>query len=92
MLKRIKKLFPKKSKFTYQAEYEITESVSFHDLAGKDLHLEIRTNGNSTIVVLFDDKKTVEFQLDQEKATLFGVLLQSYATHGVFPQLGLDNE
>ena len=42
--------------------------------------------------VLFDDKKTVEFQLDQEKATLFGVLLQSYATHGVFPQLGLDNE
>ena len=76
------KKLPKKIK-----RISTVQEVSFTDLAGTSLILEIRTNGNDTMLVLTDKKSQLEFLFDQELATLLSVLIQSYAVHKVFPDL-----
>ena len=90
MLKRLfsklKTVLPKKPKKKVR-RISTAQEVSFADLAGTSLILEIRTNGNDSMLVLTDKKNTVEFLFDQELATLLSVLVQSYAVHEIFPDL-----
>lgn len=87
MLKRLfKKLLPSK-KSKPKKIYKTAQEVSFVDLAGKEIFLEIRVNGNDTILVIKDKKEETEFMLDTELTTLLNVLLQSYITHTTFPDL-----
>lgn len=90
MFTKIKRLISKpKYKITKSnKQYVTTNIVSFHDLAGKDIFFEIKTNGNSTLVTLHDKDKKLTFNLDQEKAILMGALLQEYGITGKFPDLG----
>lgn len=91
MFKTVKRLFSKpKLKITKSnniKQYVTTNIVSFHDLTGKDVYLEIKTNGNSTLVTIHDKDKKTEFKLDQEQAILMGALLQEYGITGKFPDL-----
>jgi len=87
MLKRLFKKLSLSKKSTNKKIYKTAAEVSFVDLAGKEVFLEIRVNGNSTILVIKDKKEETEFMLDSELATLLGVLLQSYISHEVFPDL-----
>lgn len=87
MLKKLfKKLLPSKN-LKVKKVYKTAQEVSFVDLAGKEISLEIRVNGNDTVLVIKDKKNEVEFMLDAELTTLLNVLLQSYITHTTFPDL-----
>ncbi|MBO4622466.1 MAG: hypothetical protein J5691_01130 [Bacilli bacterium] len=84
MFSKVKQLFSKRKK---RAKYNTTQSVKFRDMAGKEIVLEIRVNGNDTLLSIHDPDKTVEFLFDQEAAVLFDALVQYYAAHNVFPDL-----
>ena len=84
MFRKIKQIFSKKKKPT---KYKTTQEVMFRDLAGKEVTLEIRINGNDTLLSIHDEDKTIEFLFDQDTATLFDALIQYYAMHGIFPDL-----
>ena len=86
MFSKVKQIFKRKKK--KKDSYKIAESVSFKDLTGKQITLEIKTNGNDTMLLIRDKDDTQSiFTLDQEIAVLLNVLLQSYSLHGVFPDL-----
>lgn len=87
MFSKVKQIFSKPKK-QRKNSYQTTEVVSFKDLTGKLIKLEIKTNGNDSML-LIQDKEDL-FTLDQEGAVLLSVLLQSYSIHGIFPNL--DNE
>lgn len=84
MFKKILNKLKIKSK-TKKTEYKTTQDVSFIDLSGKELTLEIRINGNNTALAIIDKKNNQEFILDHELVTLLNVLLQSYNLHETFP-------
>ena len=84
MFKKVKQIFSKRKK---RAKYNTTQSVKFRDIAGKEITLEIRVNGNDTLLSVYDTDKTIEFLFDQETAVLFNALVQYYAMHNVFPDL-----
>lgn len=84
MFKKIKQIFSKKKKFM---RYKTTQQVTFRDISGKEIFLEIRVNGNDTLLSIYDKDKSTEFVFDQEAATLFNALVQYYTMHGVFPDL-----
>jgi hypothetical protein len=87
MFSKVKQLF-KERKNKKKDMYQTTESVSLRDLTGKKITLEIKTNGNNTMLLIRDkDETQTLFTLDQETALLLNVLLQSYSLHGVFPDL-----
>jgi len=87
MFSKVKQIFIKR-KNKKKNSYQTTESVSFKDLTGKRITLEIKTNGNNTMLLIRDkDENQSMFTLDQETALLLNVLLQSYSLHGVFPDL-----
>lgn len=83
---KIKTALPKK-KLKRIKKYNTTQEVSFVDLAGNIIKLEIRVNGNENMLVLTDKKQQIEIILDQELSTLLTVLLQSYTMHNIFPDL-----
>ena len=83
---KIKAALPKK-KLKRIKKYNTTQEVSFVDLAGNIIKLEIRVNGNENMLVLTDKKQQIEVILDQELSTLLTVLLQSYTMHNIFPDL-----
>lgn len=83
---KIKAALPKK-KLKRIKKYNTTQEVSFVDLAGNIIKLEIRVNGNENMLVLTDKKQQIEIILDQELSTLLAVLLQSYTMHNIFPDL-----
>ena len=85
MFKKLKTLF--KAKPRKRKKYETAQEVSFFDLAGKEVKLEIRINGNDTLLAVKDEKNNSEIMLDKELVTLIDVLLQSYILHEVFPNL-----
>ena len=69
-------------------KYKVVQQASFADLAGKQVELEIRANGNNKLLsIKVENENQTEIMLDQEKAILLSVLLQSYAAHEVFPDL-----
>lgn len=87
MFSKVKQLFIKQ-KNKNKSGYQITESVSIKDLTGKRIVLEIKKNGNNTMLLIRDKEDTsVIFTLDPEIALLLNVLLQSYSLHEVFPDL-----
>lgn len=87
MFSKVKQLFSK-HKSRRKEIYQTTESVSLKDLTGKKIILEIKVNGNNTMLLIRDkDETQTIFTLDQETALLLNVLLQSYSLHGVFPDL-----
>ena len=88
MFRKIKQIFSKKKKPT---KYKTTQEVTFRDIAGKEVILEIKVNGNTTLLSIHDEDKVTEFMFDQEAATLFDALLQYYAMHGIFPDLSDEN-
>ena len=68
--------------------YKVVQQASFADLAGKNIQFEIRINGNNKLLsIKVENENQTEIMLDQEKAILLSVLLQSYAAHEVFPDL-----
>lgn len=86
MLSKVKQYFFKRK--NRKNGYQTTESVSIKDLSGKRITLEIKTNGNSTMLLIKDKEDTqAVFTLDQETSLLLTVLLQSYSLHGIFPDL-----
>lgn len=84
MFSKVKQIFSKRKK---KAKYSAAQSVKFRDISGKEIVLEIRVNGNDTLLSIHDPDKTVEFLFDQETAVLFNALVQYYAMHNVFPDL-----
>ena len=69
-------------------KYKVVQQASFADLAGKPVELGIRANGNNKLLsIKVENENQTEIMLDQEKAILLSVLLQSYAAHEVFPDL-----
>ena len=70
-------------------KYKVVQQASFADLAGKTIQLEIRANGNNKLLSITTEENDnrIEIMVDQEKAILLSVLLQSYAAHEVFPDL-----
>ena len=76
MFSKVKQLFIKR-KNKNKSGYQITESVSIKDLTGKRIVLEIKKNGNNTMLLIRDKEDTsVIFTLDPEIALLLNVLLQ----------------
>ncbi len=86
MFNWLKKMTSKRTKKD-KKEYKTTHEVSFVDLTGKDVILEIRINGNETLLSIHDKKNELEFSFDHELVTLLNVLLQSYILHETFPNL-----
>lgn len=87
MFNKVKQYFSKR-KNKKKNTYHTTESVSFKDLTGKRITLEIQTNGNNTMLLIRDKEDTKSlFTLDQEIALLLNLFIQSYTLHGVFPNL-----
>lgn len=75
----------KKRKNRNKKGYKTAQSASFKDLMGKEVVLEIKTNGNDTLLLIRDKKQDLQFALDKELVSLLDVLLQSYVLHEVFP-------
>lgn len=87
MLTRVFQKVKQKSKRD-KKQYKVVQSASFADLAGKNVELEIRVNGNNKLLsIKIENENQIEIMLDQEKSILLSVLLQSYAAHEVFPDL-----
>ena len=86
MFKRIKRFFSK-IKTKKRDEYQTAGTVTFKDLKGTKTILEIRSNGNNTMLLLRDGEDKVEFAFDPEITSILTVLLQSYLLHGIFPDL-----
>jgi len=82
----IKKLFKKKIKA--QKEYTTSSEVSFKDSTGKKIELEIKANGNTTLLII--KEKELNFVLDKECVSLLIILLQSYVQYETFPDLNED--
>lgn len=83
--------FLKKIKFKRKRkEILTTKELSFSDLAGTPVILQIRINGNDTLLALVDEKNGTEFLLDHELATLLNLMIQSYNLHEAF--LSFDDE
>ena len=85
MFRKIKQIFSKKKK--KPTKYKTTQEVTFRDIAGREIILEIKINGNATLLSIHDEDKVVEFMFDQDTATLFDALIQYYAMYGIFPDL-----
>lgn len=86
MLKnKFKQFFRKRNK--YNKSYQTAQEVSFTDVSGKEITLEIRVNGNDTLLVMIDKKTETEFSFDKDLISLFSVLLQSYVLHEIFLDL-----
>lgn len=91
MFKWIKNIFSKKEKSKEsEKKYKTTSEVSFVDLTGKDIILEVKVNGNETLLNIHDKKNEIDFSFDRELVTLLSVLLQSYILHETFPNLEED--
>lgn len=86
MFAKVKQFFTRR-KSAKKDKYQIAESVSFKDLSGNQITLEIKQNGNDTILLIRDKDTKVLCAIDQELSLLINVLLQSYSLHGVFPDL-----
>lgn len=88
MFSKVKQFFGKRKPAKKSGTYLTAESVSLKDLCGKKIVLEIKTNGNDSMLLIKDKSDTQQiFTLDRDCALLLIVLLQSYSLHGVFPDL-----
>ena len=85
MFKFIKKIVKKGVK--KQRKYDTTSEVSFKDSTGKEIVLEIKVNGNNTLLIIKDKKSEVEFALDKDCTALLAGLVQSYILYDIFPDL-----
>lgn len=86
-LKKLKLKFKLKSK---KKPISTTNEVSFSDLAGTAINLQVRINGHDTVIAIVDEKNGYEIILDHGLATLLTVMLQSYNLHETF--LNLEDE
>lgn len=86
-LKKLKPNFKFRSK---KKQIHTSKEVSFTDLAGTAIDLQVRVNGHDTVVAIIDEKNGYEIILDHGLATLLSVMLQSYNAHETF--LNLEDE
>jgi len=86
MFKNIKKYFTK-SKNKSPKPFYTTSMVSFQDMKLQNIVLEVRSNGNDTLLHILEKKNNTEFILNDEQCVLFSAILNEYARNGELTQL-----
>lgn len=78
MFNIMKKLFRKTKNFENQEKISETQVITFNDLKAQVITVEVRQNGNNTILVITENKSKTEIILDKEQCILLATLFNEY--------------
>lgn len=78
MFNTIKKLFRKTENSKNNEKISEIQSITFNDLKAQVITVEVRQNGNNTILILTENKTKTEIMLDKEQCILLSALFAEY--------------
>lgn len=79
MFNIMKKLFRKTENSKTDEKISEFQVITFSDLKAQNISVEVRQNGNSTILVITENKSKTEIILDKEQCILLSALFTEYA-------------
>ena len=82
MFNIIKKWFRKTENSENNENFSEMQIVSFNDLKAQNITIEVRQNGNNTILVITENKSKTEIILDKEQCILLSALFNEYSEKG----------
>lgn len=82
MFNIIKKWFRKTENFENNENFSENQIITFSDLKAQNIIIEVRQNGNNTILVITENKSKTEIILDKEQCILLSALFSEYFEKG----------
>ena len=82
MFNIIKKWFRKTENFENNENFSENQIITFSDLKAQNIIVEVRQNGNNTILVITENKSKTEIILDKEQCILLSALFSEYFKKG----------
>lgn len=82
MFNIIKKWFRKTENFENNENFSESQIITFSDLKAQNITIEVRQNGNNTILVITENKSKIEIILDKEQCILLSALFSEYFEKG----------
>lgn len=79
MFNIMKKLFRKTKNFENSEKISENQVITFNDLKAQVISIEVRQNGNNTILVITENKTKTEIILDKEQCILLATLFMEYS-------------
>lgn len=79
MFNIMKKLFRKTKNFENSEKISENQVITFNDLKAQVISIEVRQNGNNTILVITENKTKTEIILDKEQCILLATLFTEYS-------------